>query len=383
VIKDYIYSIYNGIKISARNFSIKLEAIRQNQDQILAIKEQGSKLFNENKSLGESINSTIDSIQSYKADDISSISDIAGLKKLVGDLKETQKLAVKAIEETKAHKKNIEKLADDATKTVEKIDRDEKEKFAAALDKLAKEEKTKYENIEASDSTIAVLSELETNSERIQAEAEKKIKELEIKEKDDAADQHSDADPQNSVEECKNKKICDISSIEIVDKANRSLSYNLKTNNKPVDKDAKSEKKPPAPKTLYVIVGDKKSEEDDFEEHITIKTEGKCKTDTACPQVSFNGGSTNEEAVGTLSQIKIKSEKVIPEQSWADFLRKILVPDMNKLSRPQIYKVKAHQCDAKDKVADLKVIAIPPVGWSGSAQISYKMKDDAEKEKNC
>lgn len=376
MIKDYIYSFYNRVKISARNLSIKLEAIRQNQDQILALKDSGEKLFKENQDLAKSIDQTIDSIKSYESTDISSIEDIGGLKKLVSDLQETATLAKKSIDDTKKHKKSIEELANDAEKAVEKIDKSEKEQLAAVLDELAEKQKEKFEKLETSDSTISVLHELESNAERIKAEAQKRIQELEIQEKDDVADQQPDTAPQKAVAECENKEICNIQSVEISDKAGRKLSYPPKepTNSSDTSENTQT---PPIAKNLYVIVGDKEG----FEEHINIQAQGKCKSDSACPQVNFSGGSINEEAVGTLSNIEIKSEKVIPEQSWADFIRKIIVPDMDNLSRPQIYDVNAHQCDVQDKVAGLKVIAVPPVGWSGNAKIAYKMKSDEEKAK--
>lgn len=381
MIKDYIYSIYNNVKVSARNLSVKLDAIRENQDEILKIRDASTKAFKENKALGESINSAVDSINNYSAGDISSINDLGGLKKLVKDLKETQKLAAEAIKKTQEHKKNIEKLAEDANKTVTAVDKSEAGKLAA-LDKVAKEEQEKYENQVVSDNTIASLDQLEENASRIQAEADKKIKELEMEEKDDDADAQSDEDPQNAVSECPNK--CKLTKVEVTDKANRLLSYNVNAKPVPAETDEKGNKKskPSIPKTMFVIVGNKKAEAGkDYAEHITIKSDGSCKSGSACPTVSFEGAGISEREVSTLSQIKIKSEKVIPEKSWADFLRKIIVPDMNVLAKPQVYNIKAHQCDIEDKVADLKVIAVPPVGWSGSAKISYKMKDDAEKEK--
>lgn len=380
-LKDYIYSIYSNVKMSARNLSVKLEAIRENQDEILKIRDAGTKAFKENQELGESINSAVDSIKNYSAGDISSIDDIAGLKKLVADLKETQKLAATAIEKTQAHKKSLDQLAEDTTKTVAAIDNSEAGKLAA-LDKVAEEEQEKYENQVTADSTIASLSQLETNASRIQADADKKIQELEMEQKDDATDAQSDDDPQNAVSECPKK--CKLNKVEVTDKAGRLLSYDVNPIPAPAEKDADGNKKyqPPIIKTMFVIVGNKKAEEGkDYSEHITIKADGNCKSGSACPTVSFDGAGISKTEVSTLSQIAIKSEKIVPEKSWADFLRKIIVPDMKVLAKPQLYEIKAHQCDIKDKVADIKVVALPPVGWSGNAKISYKMKDDEEKEK--
>lgn len=402
MIKDYIYSIFNNVKVSARNLSVKLEAIRENQDQILAIRDKGSKLFDENQELGKSINATFDSIDKYKAADISSIDDIGGLKKLVKDLKATQTLAADAIKKAQKHKSEIEKLAKEAEKTVEKIDKDETEKLNEALDRFAEAQAKQNEDMDASNSVTTTLDELNINTARIIEEAKAKIKELELEEKDEAADAQADTNPQDAVKGCKDAKVCKVTRIEIKDKANRSLVYDVPTPPPPPkdeDKDAankESEKKaaekeeeeetPSNPKTLYVIVGDKTNKEGepkDYKEHITITADGTCKTNTACPKISIDGTDISEKKVSSISQLEIKPQKIITKNSWGDFLRKILVPDMNELTtkKPVIYKVKAHQCDVTDKVADLRVIAVPPVGWDGKAKVNFKLKEEAEREK--
>ena len=383
-LKDYIYSIFDSMKLAARNLSVKLDAIRENQDAILAIRDSGTKAFENNQELGKSINATLDSMKNYSTDDITSIGDVAGLKKVVADLKETKKLATKAAKEALAHKKELEELAKKSRETVEKIDKDEKEKFAEALNKFADEQKDSIEQLEESDDTISSLDGLQKNTDRIVKEAELKIQELELEDKDEVADVKSDKNPQDAVATCENNPICDLTLVKISDKAGRKLNFDLANPPAPAqtDESGKTVKPPAKPKVLFVIVGDKEVEGKDYNtEQITINSEGSCKSGSACPQLSFTGAGINKNEVSVISKIDIKSEKVVTENSWADFLRKIFVPDMAVLSKPQVYEVKAHQCDAKDKVADLKVVAIPPVGWKGNAKIGYKLKTDEEKAK--
>lgn len=349
--KDYLYSIYDSIKVAAKNLATKMEAIRLKQDEILAIKKSGEKLVGEGKDVTKSIDKTVDNVGEYDTNKIGAIDSVDGLKDLVKDLKETKSVAGSAIEDIEKHQEKIEKFAQDAKKTADEIDQTE--------------------------NALSELKDLEAEVEKIRLKTEKYIKEEELEEKDEKANRMPAVSPESVVKECENKKFCALELIEIKDKAGRSLAYSLMQEVESEEDKENSEKISPPPKTLYVIVGEREG----YDETIDIEAIGECKSGNACPVVTLKGGPVDEREVKNLSKIELKSEKVIPDQSWADFLRKIIVPDMDQLARPQVYKVRGHQCDAQDKVSDLKVIALPPVGWNGSAKIKYKEKSDSEKEK--
>lgn len=355
--KKYIYSIYEKIKIAANNLAIKLEAIRENQDEILAVHNNAKTLLDENRKVAESVQKTLDNIDSYDANEVRAIEDVEGLKKLKKDLEETQKLAKQASNTFKEHKLNITAAVHDAVETAKKID--------------------------ATERSLHQLKLLENDAQSIEAKVEAYIQEEELKEKDHLAEQVPNTDPETVVQECSNKKVCKFELIEIADKSGRSLAYDAR----PKDEDAsegkdgsnnKSKQKEDAPpKTLYVICGEK----DGFDEEISIETWGECKSGSECPQIEFSGESISKRKVKKLSKIELSSKKVIPDKSWADFLRKILVPDMKQLARPATYQVKVHECDTPDKVSDLNVVAFPPAGWAGDAHVKYTEKSDEEKEK--
>ncbi len=359
--KKYIYSIYEKIKIAANNLAIKLDAIREHQDEILAVRDSATTLLDENKKVAESVSKTIENIDEYDLDEIRSIEDVSGLEALKNDLKATQSLVQDATNTFSEHRKNIETATTDALKVVEKID--------------------------ATERSIHQLQLLEQDAQKLEAKVEAYIQEEKLEQKDEKAEQIDDQSPEATVQECDNKPVCKFELIEISDKAGRSLAFNTRPKEtdsategegaKKGQQNKNSKPKEKKPKTLYVICGEKEG----YDEEISIETWGECKSGSECPQIEFSGEGINKKEVKTLSKLELKSKKVIPDKSWADFLRKILVPDMKQLARPAIYNVKIHECDTPDKVPDLKVISFPPAGWEGKAHVKYLEKSDSEKDK--
>ncbi|VUD41569.1 hypothetical protein TDB9533_00516 [Thalassocella blandensis] len=348
--KKYIYSIYEKIKIAANNLAIKLEAIRENQDEILAVHKSAETLLKENKKVADSVSKTIENIEEYDLDKIRSIEDVSGLEELKNDLKQTQTLVDEAAKTFKEHKANITSASNSAIETAQKIDATERSLYQLQL--------------------------LEKDAKNIEEKVQAYIQEEQLEEKDEKAEQIENRNPEAVVQECSNKKVCNFELIEIADKAGRSLAYDVRPQ-KEEGEEGDNKKKEKRPKTLYVICGEK----DGYNEEISIETWGECKSGSECPQIEFSGEGASKKEVKKLSKIELKSKKVIPDKSWADFLRKILVPDMKQLARPAVYNVKVHECDTPDKVPDLKVISFPPAGWKGKAHVKYVEKSDSEKAK--
>lgn len=355
--KKYIYSVYEKIKIAARNLAIKLDAVREHQDDILAVHNGVKSLIGDNKKVADSVSKTIDNLESYDLEKVRSIEDVGGLEELKKDLKETQGIVQEAAENFKAHKEKIKTEANNAIELVQKIDATERSQYQLVL--------------------------LEEEAQKLEAKVEAYIQEEQLEEKDEKAEQVDNDSPEAVVQECDNKEVCKFELINIADKAGRSLAYSTKPkeeeNPEGNSKSSKEEKKEQGrrPKILYVICGEKEG----YEEEISIKAEGACKSGAECPQIEFSGEGISKKEVKKINKIALKSEKIIPDNSWADFLRKIIVPDMKQLARPAKYDIKVHECDTPDKVPDLKVIAFPPAGWKGDAFIKYIDKSDKEKKK--
>ncbi len=359
-IKEYIYTTGDKIQLWSANLSAKMEAVRQNQDEILKFKKTFEDLVKESNDVVEAIQKTADNIGDYDTAQIRDINDIGGIKKLVSDLKETRSVANKSIADLKAHIKNVKEAGKSLEDTAKDIDESEK--------------------------AIAELMQAEADAAKVQAKAEDHLNEDLLEEKDQAANRATKADPEETTEDCPLKD-CTIDYFTVEDNSGRMIAFDNNVEpdapsdkNKSSSDDQKSsednKKDPPPPTTLYVICGKKEG----YSEEITIKSHGDCKNGAACPAVSLKGGSIDESKAVELNKIKLKSEKIIPEKSWGDFLRKVIIPDMKVLSKPVEYNVNVHDCDSKDDISDLKIISFPPAGWSGEATVKYTEKSDDEKK---
>ena len=359
-IKEYIYTTGDKIQLWSANLSAKMEAVRQNQDEILKFKKTFEDLVKESNDVVESIQKTADNIGDYDTAQIRDISDIGGIKKLVSDLKETRSVANKSIADLKAHIKNVKEAGKSLEDTAKDIDESEK--------------------------AIAELMQAEADAAKVQAKAEDHLNEDLLEEKDQAANRATKSDPESTTADCPLKD-CTIDYFTVEDNSGRMIAFDNNVEpdapsdkNKSSSEDQKSaednKKSPPPPTTLYVICGEK----DGYSEEITIESHGDCKNGAACPAVSLKGGSIDESKTVKLNKIRLKSEKIIPEKSWGDFLRKVIIPDMKVLSKPVEYNVNVHDCDSKDDISELKIISFPPAGWSGEASFEYTEKSKDEKK---
>lgn len=350
--KEYLYIAGDKIKLWSNNLAVKMEAVRQNQDEILKVRDSVESLVKESGDVVKSIEKTVDNIGGYDTGEIRDISDIGGIKKLVADLEESKNVVQQSIKKSQTHIDNVEKTAENLLEATKEIEESEK--------------------------AISELNELDKDISKVSADAQKHIDEDELKKKDQTASNATNTSPEEATEDCPLK--CKLDYFTIEDSSGRKIAFEndiQATEQNPENTEEENKEPPPPPTTLYVICGDKKG----YTEEITISSHGNCKSGSTCPVVSMNGGAIDETQAQNIQKIKLTSVKTIPEKSWADFIRKVIVPDMNVLSEPVKYEVNVHDCDKKDDISDLKIISFPPAGWKGNVTVKYTDKSDEEKKK--
>ena len=111
--KEYLYIAGDKIKLWSNNLAVKMEAVRQNQDEILKVKGSIEGLVKESGNVTKSIQKTADNVGEYDTGKIRDISDVGGINDLVADLKETKKVADKSIGDLKKHIENVKKSGGD------------------------------------------------------------------------------------------------------------------------------------------------------------------------------------------------------------------------------------------------------------------------------
>lgn len=349
--KEYLYIAGDKIKLWSNNLAVKMEAVRQNQDEILKVRDSVASIVKESGDVTKSIQKTVDNIADYDTDQIRDISDIGGIKKLVADLEESKSVTEQSIKKFQTHIDSVEKTADNLLEVTKEIDESEK--------------------------AISELNELDKDMSKVKEDAQKHIDEDELEKKDQTANNASNTSPEEATEDCPLK--CKLDYFTIEDSSGRKIAFdnNIQATEQDSENTEDENKEPPPPTTLYVICGDKEG----YTEEITISSHGNCKSGSTCPVVSMNGGAINETQAQNIQKIKLTSVKTIPEKSWASFIQKVIIPDMNVLSEPVKYEVNVHDCDKKDDISDLKIISFPPAGWKGNVTVKYTDKSDEDKNK--